>query len=59
MQAMLVGARPYFERAIAIDPTYVRAYQLRQRMYLNTNGYDSAACGLETNRTAAGDADSG
>ena len=43
MQGDLIGARPFFERAIAIDPTYVRAYQLRQRMYLNTGGYDSAA----------------
>jgi tetratricopeptide (TPR) repeat protein/TolB-like protein len=38
----LVGARPYFARAIAIDPGYVRAYQLLQRMSINLGEYDRA-----------------
>lgn len=36
------GSRPYFERAIAIDSTYTRAYQLLGRQYLNAGEYDRA-----------------
>jgi DNA-binding SARP family transcriptional activator/TolB-like protein len=37
-----VGSRPYFERAIAIDSNYTRAYQLLGRQYLNAGEYARA-----------------
>ncbi len=42
LQGDLVGARPYFARAIAIDSGYVRAYQLLQRMSINLGEFDRA-----------------
>jgi tetratricopeptide (TPR) repeat protein len=36
------GSRPYFERAIAIDSTFVQAYLLLARQYLNAGEYDRA-----------------
>ncbi|MGE5731706.1 MAG: protein kinase domain-containing protein, partial [Gemmatimonas sp.] len=38
----VIGSRPFFERAIAIDSTYVRAYLLLGRQYLNAGEYDRA-----------------
>jgi TolB-like protein len=38
-----VGSRPYFARAIAIDPEYTTAYQLLGRQYFFTRQFDSAA----------------
>ncbi len=37
-----LGSRPFFERAIAIDSTYTRAYQLLGRQYLNAGEYARA-----------------
>ena len=37
------GSQPYFQRAIVIDSTYTRAYQLLARQYLFARQYDSAA----------------
>jgi eukaryotic-like serine/threonine-protein kinase len=37
-----LGSRPFFERAIALDSTYVRAYQLLARQYLNAGEFDRA-----------------
>jgi tRNA A-37 threonylcarbamoyl transferase component Bud32/TolB-like protein len=36
------GARPFFERAIALDSTFVRAYQLLGRQYLNSGQFARA-----------------
>jgi tRNA A-37 threonylcarbamoyl transferase component Bud32/TolB-like protein len=38
----VMGSRPFFERAIALDPTYVRAYQLLGRQYLNAGEFARA-----------------
>ena len=37
-----VGSRPFFERAIAIDSTYTRAYELLGRQYFNAGEYERA-----------------
>ncbi len=37
-----VGSRPYFERAIALDSTYTRAYQLLGRQYLGAGEWARA-----------------
>ncbi|MDB4881382.1 MAG: transcriptional activator protein, partial [Gemmatimonadetes bacterium] len=42
VQSDFVGSQPFFERAIAIDSTYTRAYQLLGRQYLNTGEYARA-----------------
>lgn len=42
VQSDFVGSQPFFERAIAIDSTYTRAYQLLGRQYLNTGQYARA-----------------
>ena len=38
----LIGSRPFFERAIALDSTYTQAYQLLARQYLNAGEFDRA-----------------
>ncbi|HET7371815.1 MAG TPA: protein kinase, partial [Gemmatimonadaceae bacterium] len=38
----VVGSRPFFERAIAIDSTYTQAYQLLARQYINAGEYARA-----------------
>lgn len=38
----VVGSRPYFERAIAIDSTYTQAYQLLARQYINAGEFARA-----------------
>ncbi|MGE5731069.1 MAG: hypothetical protein ACM37U_03955, partial [Gemmatimonas sp.] len=38
----LVGSRPFFERAIAIDSEYTQAYQLLARQYINAGEYARA-----------------
>ncbi len=45
-----MGSRPFFERAIAIDSNYTRAYQMLGRQYLNAGEYaraDSVARRIE------------
>ncbi len=37
-----LGSRPFFERAIALDSNYTRAYQLLGRQYLNAGEYARA-----------------
>jgi serine/threonine-protein kinase len=48
-----VGSRPFFERAIALDPTYIRAYQLLGRQYLNAARVRAGRIAARSNRTAA------
>jgi len=38
----VIGSRPFFERAIAIDSTYTQAYQLLARQYINAGEFDRA-----------------
>ena len=37
-----LGSRPFFERAIALDTNYARAYQLLARQYMNAGEYAKA-----------------
>jgi tetratricopeptide (TPR) repeat protein len=38
----VIGSRPFFERAIALDSTYTRAYLLLGRQYINAGEFDRA-----------------
>ena len=41
-QGDVIGSRPFFERAIALDSTYTQAYQLLARQYINAGEFDRA-----------------
>ena len=42
VQGDFVGSRPYFERAIALDSTYTRAYLLLARQYMSSGEFARA-----------------
>jgi len=42
IQGDIIGSRPFFERAIAIDSNFTQAYQLLVRQYLNAGEYARA-----------------
>ena len=50
----MVGARPHFERAIAIDSSYMRAYVFLARMYINLGQYRGADSVLRQARKLPG-----
>ena len=42
IQGDVIASRPYLERAIAIDPTFIRAYQLLARQFIEAREYARA-----------------
>ena len=42
VQGDVIGSRPFFERAIALDSTYTRAYQLLGRQYIEAREFERA-----------------